>query len=130
MPPAELSAGKARSSAVASTTRVGSSFGSAVAASSGFCTLAGRRGRWGAQAPRTAPVSRSATTQEIADRVGADPPGGTARSVVPSWVPPTTAAAGSRTGDGGVGGIVGVVMYGHGTAAGAELTTGDGPTTG
>ncbi|GIH15849.1 hypothetical protein Raf01_40210 [Rugosimonospora africana] len=92
--------------------------GNAVSASSSFCTLAGRRRRCGSQAPRIAPVSRSATTHDCADVAGgAFTAAGAASPVVASPAPPTTGAAASRGGDAGVGGIVGGVTCGHGTIA-------------
>src|SRR5207237_875793 len=104
-PTAELPGVISRSAGVTVTSCFGSSFGITVAASSSFCTLAGVPYSCGPQAPRTAPVSRSATSQEVAVTAGgAVVPAGTTSPGVSSAGPPTTrsaATAGGGTGRGG-----------------------------
>src|SRR5690348_1915678 len=96
--------------------------------------LAGALRRCGPQAPRTAPVSRSATSQDRALRVpgtgGA--PAGTARPAVSRSGPPTGGASGACAGatvGGGCGrgevfGSIGQRWYG--TVAAGGLTSGVG----
>src|SRR5690606_29165524 len=118
-PTAELPGSKSRSSGSTSTTSCGSSSSSSVSASSSFCVLAGMPYSWGPHAPSTAPVSRSATNQYVADnwsgRSGAS--GGTTRPAVASAAPPTSRSHGSCTGVGGGDGRCG---------GGSSSTTGQG----
>jgi hypothetical protein len=91
-PTAELPGSKSRSPLVTVITCLGSSLGSTVAASSSFCTLAGVPYSCGPQAPRTSPLSMSATSQEVAVSLPpgtAGTPGDTARPVVANPSPPT-----------------------------------------
>ena len=116
-PTAELPGSKSRSSAVTVMTSFGLSFGSAVSASKSFCVLAGAPYSCGPHAPRTAPVSRSATSQYFALRffgIGGAP-GGTIKPLVASAGPPTAfGRLGSRLG------------IGEGLTGGFTLTRGQG----
>ena len=120
-PTAELPGSTARSPAVTVTSRFGSSRGSIVAASSSFWTLAGTPYSCGPQPPSTAPLSRSATTQEVAVTAGgADDAGGTTSPAVSSAAPPTARAAGSGAGGGCGGRVAGGGTFGQGGADGSR----------
>ena len=94
-PTAELPGSNGDRLRVTVTTCCGSSLASKVAASRSFCTLAGVPYSCAPQAPSTAPVSRSATSQEVAVTAGGGgAPGAITRPELASWSPPTTRAPG------------------------------------
>src|SRR6266511_4343927 len=119
-PTAELPRSKSRSAGTTSTTWAGSSLGSRVAASNSFWTLAGARYSCGPHPPRTAPLSRSATSHAVADRLlgGGGAPAGSVRPGVPRASPPMTSRVGS---------CVGGVAVGTGWAVGTPEAIGHGP---
>lgn len=108
-PTAELPDSKARSPAVTVTTWPGFTVGRAVSAVSSFRVLAGWCRACGAHAASTAPLSRSASTQECALRLfgrAAGSSSGSTRPALPIRSPPTGSSSRSCFGGTGRGGAL------------------------